>query len=374
MSSKRSSGWAERLACQVYGVAVRLSLSFSCLRFAHTYTHARTQCTPAGNVQDYEHDGSAEWNAYWDPEAVATVFAMLGADASSASAADQPKLTVFSLDATNMVPVTKQFLLDIAKQRSWVFSDIVGIAYALTVGKEWAYHHTYFMWDALATGYLGAPEQTIAFDVVRCHVETEGASAGRTVWHRPHGTSSAEHSAGGIAQIPDTGLDGFEVDHISSASSGTLQGRARDARRDLVRLQNSRGIHVSASAADPLHRLHLQEHEHAHPQQQGDEQCRPRSHPRSNNNKRYRTPQPQPVPQQAASGSGAESGPSTSAGRDRAASAIISSKSPSSATPACPADPAADSLQQCDADPGIEVLLCGLGLPDQFMDTNCALC
>ena len=29
---------------------------------------------PKGNVEEPEHDGSAEWNAYWDPEAVKIVF------------------------------------------------------------------------------------------------------------------------------------------------------------------------------------------------------------------------------------------------------------------------------------------------------------
>ena len=58
-----------------------------------------------GNVRDYEHDGSAEWNSYWDPPATYDLWQ------------SQVPLTIFSLDVTNKVPVTMEFLHRLARQR-----------------------------------------------------------------------------------------------------------------------------------------------------------------------------------------------------------------------------------------------------------------
>ena len=47
-----------------------------------------------GNVEEPEHDGTAEWNAFWDPEAVKTVF-----DSNL-------KIDMVALESTNQVPLT----------------------------------------------------------------------------------------------------------------------------------------------------------------------------------------------------------------------------------------------------------------------------
>ncbi len=49
---------------------------------------------PKGNVEEPEHDGSAEWNAYWDPEAVKIVFD------------SDIEIDMVALESTNQVPLT----------------------------------------------------------------------------------------------------------------------------------------------------------------------------------------------------------------------------------------------------------------------------
>jgi purine nucleosidase len=122
----------------------------------------------AGNVRDYEHDGSAEWNAYWDPPSTYKLWQVNN---------DLP-LTVFPLDVTDHVRVTPEFLLRLARQRKYPLSDLAGQCWALTVGVIPAYEYIYHMWDTLTTGYLGAPA-SLSFRQVRTEVIPTGPSAGR---------------------------------------------------------------------------------------------------------------------------------------------------------------------------------------------------
>lgn len=119
-----------------------------------------------GNVRDYDHDGSAEWNAYWDPPSTYNLWQT-----------DVP-INLFSLDATNHVQVKRDFLHRLAQQRRYPLSDLVGQCWALTVGTIPSYEYTYYMWDTLTTGYLGAPRY-ITFREVRSEVIPHGPSAGR---------------------------------------------------------------------------------------------------------------------------------------------------------------------------------------------------
>jgi inosine-uridine nucleoside N-ribohydrolase len=120
-----------------------------------------------GNVRDYDHDGTAEWNAFWDPVATDQLWQ------------SNVPITLFSLDATNKVPVTMAFLQHLAQQRRYPLSDLAGQCWALTVGIIPSYEYVYHMWDTLTTGYLGAP-QFITFRQVRSKVVPNGPSAGRT--------------------------------------------------------------------------------------------------------------------------------------------------------------------------------------------------
>ncbi|MGR5975676.1 nucleoside hydrolase [Bacillus paranthracis] len=48
----------------------------------------------AGNVHEPEHDGTAEWNSFWDPEAVARVWE------------SKIEIDLVTLESTNQVPLT----------------------------------------------------------------------------------------------------------------------------------------------------------------------------------------------------------------------------------------------------------------------------
>ncbi|MEM8779649.1 MAG: nucleoside hydrolase [Cyanobacteria bacterium P01_G01_bin.49] len=117
----------------------------------------------SGNVEKEfapEHDGTAEWNAYWDAIAVERVW--------------QTKipLIVCPLDITNTVPVTSDFIRQLALQRHYPLSDLAGLCYALAIPQE------YYCWDVLATAYLDCQE---IFSVKKCQtaVITNGCSQGR---------------------------------------------------------------------------------------------------------------------------------------------------------------------------------------------------
>lgn len=96
-----------------------------------------------GNVEKTfapEHDGSAEWNAYWDPLAVDRVWKT------------QIPIVLCPLDLTNTVPVTSDFIRKLTKQRSHPISDLAGLCYSLALPQD------YYCWDVLATAYLARPE------------------------------------------------------------------------------------------------------------------------------------------------------------------------------------------------------------------------
>lgn len=120
-----------------------------------------------GNVRTYNQDGSAEWNAFWDPAAAARLLAY------------QLPLTLVPLDVTNQVPVDWAFLQALARHATHPWANLASQFWATTVDTIPAYEYTYFMWDVLATSYLAIPE---AFHVERLElaVDVTGPSAGRT--------------------------------------------------------------------------------------------------------------------------------------------------------------------------------------------------
>lgn len=121
-----------------------------------------------GNVRDYEHDGTAEWNVYWDPPAADRLWQV----------APDNLITLFPLDATDQVQVTKDFLQKLARQRRYPLSDLAGQCWALTLGTIPSYEYIYHMWDTLTTGYLGAPH-CITFRPAHTRIVPDGPSAGR---------------------------------------------------------------------------------------------------------------------------------------------------------------------------------------------------
>ncbi|WP_187263320.1 nucleoside hydrolase [Pontibacter beigongshangensis] len=119
-----------------------------------------------GNVRTYNHDGTAEWNVFWDPASAGKLFK-----------AGIP-LTIVPLDTANHVPVTFEFLRKLAAQASAFYAHLAGQFWATTIDTIPSYDYTYFMWDVLTSSYLAIPEaftlQEMELDVV-----TAGPSAGK---------------------------------------------------------------------------------------------------------------------------------------------------------------------------------------------------
>lgn len=120
-----------------------------------------------GNVyrsDEPSHDGSAEWNVYFDPPSAARVWRT------------KIPIVLCPLDATNRVPVTREVLRKLALQRQYPLSDFVGQITALAFSGS----DRFYFWDALAAAWLGRPD---LFKLVEDRVEivSSGPSAGRTI-------------------------------------------------------------------------------------------------------------------------------------------------------------------------------------------------
>lgn len=73
----------------------------------------------AGNVHEPEHDGTAEWNSFWDPEAVARVWE------------SKIEIDLVTLESTNQVPLTIDIRERWAKERNYIGVDFLGQCYAM---------------------------------------------------------------------------------------------------------------------------------------------------------------------------------------------------------------------------------------------------
>ena len=121
-----------------------------------------------GNVQTYQHNGTAEWNVFWDPISAAKLFSY------------ELPLVLIPLDVTNNVPVNKAFLSSLAQHRQYPLSNFAGQLWASTMDTIPSYHYVYFMWDVLATSFLDiAAEFTV--EEVRAIVSTRPPNAGQTL-------------------------------------------------------------------------------------------------------------------------------------------------------------------------------------------------
>ncbi|MFJ8414068.1 nucleoside hydrolase [Bacillus paramycoides] len=123
----------------------------------------------AGNVHEPEHDGTAEWNSFWDPEAVAHVWRA------------KIKIDLVTLESTNQVPLTLDVRERWAKSRKYIGVDFLGQCYAMAPPLvHFSTNSTYYLWDVLTTAFVGnndlAKTQTI-----NSIVHISGPSQGRTV-------------------------------------------------------------------------------------------------------------------------------------------------------------------------------------------------
>ena len=121
-----------------------------------------------GNVRQPGHDGSAEWNMYWDPPAAKRVF-----DSGI-------PITLFPLDVTNLLPVTEAFRRAFGAQYEYPLSVAAGTIWAMTAGWDLATGLPYFCWDTLTTSYL-ARSDLCTFREIPVEVVPEGSSQGRTI-------------------------------------------------------------------------------------------------------------------------------------------------------------------------------------------------
>jgi purine nucleosidase len=118
---------------------------------------------------------------YWDPPAAARVFE------------SRIPIVICPLDITNRVEMHRDFLLTLARNRRYPFSDLAGQCYALVA------HQTYYFLDVLTTAYVERPDLfRVGHDRVR--IEAAGRSQGRTI------LDSAGREVGVLA---DVDLDGF---------------------------------------------------------------------------------------------------------------------------------------------------------------------
>lgn len=123
---------------------------------------------PKGNVEEPEHDGTAEWNAFWDPEGTARVWA------------SRLRIDMVALESTNQVPLTLEARDAWAKLRRHEAIDFVGQCYALVPPLIFhATNSTYYLWDVLTAAYVGKPD-LVKVKTVNSIVRTDGVAQGRT--------------------------------------------------------------------------------------------------------------------------------------------------------------------------------------------------
>lgn len=122
-----------------------------------------------GNVHEPEHDGTAEWNVFWDPEAAARVWE------------SGMEIELVALESTNQVPLTLDVRERWAKARKYIGVDFLGQCYAMVPPLvHFSTNSTYYLWDVLTTAFVGNSD-LVKVQTVNSIVITEGASQGRTV-------------------------------------------------------------------------------------------------------------------------------------------------------------------------------------------------
>jgi purine nucleosidase len=123
-----------------------------------------------GNVSLPDHDGTAEWNVYNNPSAFSKVLK-----------AGIPLILV-SLDATNKVPVTKNFMSALKQQDSYKVSHLFHQIWSVMEAQIGTPNHqtTYFFWDSL-TAAFAANSGLASLRPVKIQVLLKGKSEGRTV-------------------------------------------------------------------------------------------------------------------------------------------------------------------------------------------------
>lgn len=123
-----------------------------------------------GNVEASGHDISAEWNVYNNPKALDVVLK------------SGVPLVMVSLDSTNKVPVTKEFMQSLKKQDDFMVSRLLHQIWSViaTQIESSNYQKTYFFWDTLAAAVAANPNLA-QLKNESIQVVLSGQSEGRTL-------------------------------------------------------------------------------------------------------------------------------------------------------------------------------------------------
>ncbi|MBN1926174.1 MAG: nucleoside hydrolase [Prolixibacteraceae bacterium] len=115
----------------------------------------------SGNVIAPDHDGSAEWNIFWDPLSARNLIK------------SGIKIVFFPLDVCTQVPVDNYVMYYLEKENKSLLSQLVYRIFNINYHN----HPKYYMWDVLPSMYLGYPD---LFRVVGTSVDIEmrGTSVG----------------------------------------------------------------------------------------------------------------------------------------------------------------------------------------------------
>lgn len=116
-----------------------------------------------GNVMTVDADGTQEWNAFWDPEAVKRVLQ------------SNLDLQMVGLESTEEIPLTDELRQHWASLRKYSAIDLVGLGYSLIVSVPGA---ELYLWDVLTTMSCLDPE-LVTTRKAHANIITTGLSSGR---------------------------------------------------------------------------------------------------------------------------------------------------------------------------------------------------
>lgn len=157
-----------------------------------------------GNVSPGVAPGSnpdAEWNAFWDPFSVASVFS------------SGVKVTMFPLNVTDLVPFGPQWILEnlVPESQQYPILDLAAQMYATV-----AFQPGFSFWDTVTTAYLGKPD-LFTFKEMLLTIDTTNDTSSQ-------GTISVDSSGGytiNVAQTVDTqGFYSYFLDRLKSVPFG----------------------------------------------------------------------------------------------------------------------------------------------------------
>ncbi|WEV36725.1 nucleoside hydrolase [Lactobacillus sp. ESL0677] len=119
-----------------------------------------------GNVVMVNADGTQEWNAYWDPQAVSRVFV------------SHIPMQIVGLESSEELPLTDELRMHWASLRKYPAMDLVGQGYSLLVNPPVQTAQLYF-WDVLTTISALYPEVVSKVEQRKVRVITSGIAQGR---------------------------------------------------------------------------------------------------------------------------------------------------------------------------------------------------